>query len=426
MTFPGDATGRQDGDNGGVTQGSSPRGRALAAGRRLTSASEWPVTAAVVLALLALIQVTGGAVSNGPAAPVLGGDLALVDEGPPTFALLLGLLAITPLAMVRTHLVAAAAIVTLANTLTLAAGAVPTVAATIGLVVVLYLVARHRPHREWLLLLLPFAVLLVVPLGAVGDHEAAVGGLLTLTTVAGIVGSSARSRTESAARRESEEYLAGSLLEHAARRERARIARELHDVVAHHISMISVQAETARLTTADLPAEGAKRLSAIGDTAREALSEMRLLLGVLREDAETLATRTPQPGLDDLVDLVDGARATAGGASTRLIVSGPVIPLEPAVELTAYRIVQEALTNSRRHAPGAAVDVELDYADTMLHVRVRDNGPGSSPGGAATGGHGLLGMRERAAMAGGLIRVGSGTAGFLIEATLPLDRARTP
>jgi signal transduction histidine kinase len=379
-----------------------------------------------VLALLALVQVTGGVVGSGPAEPVLGGDLALVDQGPPTLALLLGLLATAPLAFVRPHLVPVAVTVTLANALTLAAGFVPTVAATIALAVVLYLVARHRPHRVWLPLLLPLAVLLAVPLGAVGGHEGAVAGLLTLATLAGIVGSTARTRTESAARRESEEYLAGSLLELAARGERARIARELHDVVAHHISMISIQAETARLTTPGMPPEGAKRLSAIGETARDALSEMRRLLGVLREDAETVAARAPQPGLDDLLDLVDGARVTASGASTRLIVSGPVVPLERGVELTAYRIVQEALTNSRRHAPGAAVDVELDYADTALHVRVRDNGPGMSPGGAATDGHGLLGMRERAAMVGGRIRVEPGTAGFLVEATLPLDRARTP
>jgi signal transduction histidine kinase len=409
-----------------VSQATSPRSGALAAGRRLTGAAELPVAAAVALALLALIQVTGGVASSGPAEPVLGGDLALVDQGPPTLALLLGLLATAPLAFVRPHLVPVAATVTLANALTLAAGFVPTVAATIALVVVVYLVARHRPHRVWLPLLLPFAVFLAVPLGAVGGHEGAVGGLLTLTTLAGIVGSTARARTESAARRESEEYLAGSLVELAARGERARIARELHDVVAHHISMISIQAETARLTTPGMPPEGAKRLSAIGETARDALSEMRRLLGVLREDAETVAARAPQPGLDDLLDLVDGARRTASGASTRLIVSGPVVPLESGVELTAYRIVQEALTNSRRHAPGAAVDVELDYAETALHVRVRDNGPGMSSGGAAIDGHGLLGMRERAAIVGGRIRVEPGTAGFLIEATLPLDRARTP
>ena len=100
-------------------------------------------------------------------------------------------------------------------------------------------------------------------------------------------------------------------------------------MVAHHISMIAVQAETARLTTPGMPAEGAKRLSAIGDTAREALTEMRRLLGVLREDADPVPMRAPQPGLGELVDLVDGARDSAGGASTRLIVSGQVVPLDP-------------------------------------------------------------------------------------------------
>jgi signal transduction histidine kinase len=406
-----------------VSQATSTRSRALAVGRRLTGASELPVTGAVVLALLALIQVTAGAVSNGPAEPVLGQDLVLAEDGPPTFALLLGLLATVPVAFVRTHLLPVAAVVTISCALTLAGGFVPTVAATIALVTVFYLVASQRADRDWLLLLLPVAVLLAVPLGSVGGKEGTVAALLTLATLGGVVGSAARTRADTATRRASEEYLAGSLLEHAARGERARIARELHDVVAHHISMISIQAETARLTTRGMPPQGAERLSAIGETAREALSEMRRLLGVLREDAETLATRTPQPGLDDLVDLVDGARASANGASTRLIVSGQVSSLEPGVELTAYRIVQEALTNSRRHAPGAAVDVELAYAETALRVRVRDNGPGLSPGAEATEGLGLLGMRERAATVGGGIRVESGTAGFIVEATLPLDRA---
>jgi signal transduction histidine kinase len=105
-------------------------------------------------------------------------------------------------------------------------------------------------------------------------------------------------------------------------------------------------------------------------------------------------------------------------------VHGKVTPLEPGVELTAYRIVQEALTNSRRHAPGAAVDVELDYADTALRLRVRDNGPGLGPPGEVADGHGLLGMRERAAMVGGVVRVGScSRGGVLVEATLPMDRA---
>ena len=231
-------------------------------------------------------------------------------------------------------------------------------------------------------------------------------------------------RTSSAAR----ELAEGMLADHLARGERARIARELHDVVAHHISVIAVQAETARLTTPGLPDAGAQGFAAIGDTARAGLTEMRRLLGVLREDADLAepdrpgpparpaAERLPQPGLPQLGELIDEARAAAGTA-VRLIVSGPVTRLDPGVELAAYRIVQEALTNARRHAAGAAVDVELRYAADALRLRIRDNGPGMA---ARHTGHGLLGMRERAAAVGGSLRTGAAPGGgFRIEAELP-------
>ena len=165
----------------------------------------------------------------------------------------------------------------------------------------------------------------------------------------GAAGAPGRGRSSSGA---AQEAVAGTLLEHTARGERARIARELHDVVAHHISMIAVQAETARLTTPGMPAAGAQRLSAIGDTARAALTEMRRLLGVLREDADAdAADRQPQPGLRQLNELLDEAR-DASGAGDPADLSGRRSPLDPGVELAAYRIVQEALTNARRHAPG--------------------------------------------------------------------------
>ncbi len=244
-----------------------------------------------------------------------------------------------------------------------------------------------------------------------------------------------------------------------ARGERARISRELHDVVAHHISMIAVQAETARVTTQGLPAPAAQRLLAIGDTARTALTEMRRLLGVLREDVEDApaqngpgllerglpspgllgpgqqspggrrASRQPQPGLGQLNELIDETRAAAG-TGARLIVRGPVAPLDPGVELAAYRIVQEALTNARRHAPGAAVDVELNYTGTELQLLIRDNGPGppqAADGGRPMahsaelegGGHGLPGMRERALAVGGKLSAGAAAGGgFLVEARL--------
>jgi signal transduction histidine kinase len=243
--------------------------------------------------------------------------------------------------------------------------------------------------------------------------------LAAAAPAAGWAGAARRARASARRHEAARQAVAARLVEHTARGERARLARELHDVVAHHISMIAVQAETARLTTPGLPAAGATRLAEIGDTARAGLTEMRRLLGVLRADAaDDGPQRHPQPGLDQLVELLDGARLAAGGG-TRLIVSGPPAALDPGVELAAYRIVQEALTNARRHAPGAAVDVELHYTDAWLRLRVRDNGPGPQP--APAGGHGLTGMRERAAAAGGALTAGPGPGvGFLVEATLPV------
>jgi signal transduction histidine kinase len=128
--------------------------------------------------------------------------------------------------------------------------------------------------------------------------------------------------------------------------------------------------------------------------------------------------RHPQPGLRQLNDLLDEAR-DASGAGTRLILSGPPVTLDPGVELAAYRIAQEALTNARRHAPGAAVDVEVHYTDDALRLRIRDNGPGP-PSVVLAGGHGVTGMRERAAAVAGELHTGPAPGGgFLVEATLP-------
>ena len=245
--------------------------------------------------------------------------------------------------------------------------------------------------------------------------------LASLAPVAAWAGIARRARSEAVAHSTARQAIAGSLLEHTARGERARISRELHDVVAHHISMIAVQAESARLTTPGMPAAGARRLSAIGDTARSALTEMRRLLGVLREDArdDDAVGRQPQPGLRQLAELLDATR-DASGAGARLIVRGRLPGLDPGVELAAYRIVQEALTNARRHAPGAAVDVELHHAGHTLAVRIRDNGPGP-PAVVPNGGHGLAGMRERAATVGGTLETGPASpGGFRVAARLPL------
>ncbi|XVS66597.1 sensor histidine kinase [Actinosynnema sp. CA-299493] len=284
--------------------------------------------------------------------------------------------------------------------------------------IVLYRLGRVGGQVLATCLAAPYLALALVRAADAVTVLAAASGL-----AAGWVGVAQWARGEALVHRAARQAVAGSLLEHTARGERARIARELHDVVAHHISMIAVQAETARLTTPGMPAAGAQRLSEIGDTARAGLTEMRRLLGVLREDVpEEVADRRPQPGLRQLTDLLDDVRDTSG-ASARLIVSGTPAALDPGVELAAYRIVQEALTNARRHAPGAAVDVELHYTEEALRLRIRDNGPGlrvASP----SGGHGLTGMRERAAAVGGRLRTGTtAVGGFLVEASLPAGAA---
>jgi signal transduction histidine kinase len=198
--------------------------------------------------------------------------------------------------------------------------------------------------------------------------------------------------------------------------ERTRIAREMHDVVAHHMSMIAVQAETAPYRLPDLPAPAQAEFTAIAGAAREALTDMRRLLGVLRsEGAEPLTT--PQPGLDDVPELVAAAQR-AGVAATLDVAEGE--PPPEAVGLAAYRIVQEALANASRHAPGAAVRVEIRPWTADLSLRVH-NGPPSAPPEATQGeGHGIAGMRERVTLLGGEFAAGStADGGFAVAARLP-------
>jgi signal transduction histidine kinase len=300
-----------------------------------------------------------------------------------------------------------------------------TVAGVVAQLTVMYRLGRCGLQLLAAGLAAPFLVLALAG-SADGETQILAVLLASLAPAAAWAGFARRARAEAQAHRAARQVITDTLLQHTARGERARISRELHDVVAHHVSMIAVQAETARLTTAGMPAAGAQRLSAIGDTARAALTEMRRLLGVLREDAQTgAADRLPQPGLGQLNELLDDAR-DASGAETRLIVRGWLPAVDPGVELAAYRIVQEALSNARRHAPGAAVDVELHYAGDALQVRIRDNGPGPPPA-PPPGGHGLAGMRERAAAVGGALHTGPAPGGgFLIEATLPVKAEATP
>jgi signal transduction histidine kinase len=341
-------------------------------------------------------------------------------------ALVLGLLALgttLPLAVLG---VAGAAVTTCGLTvLSLATDQTLTVGGFVALLIALYRFGSQSPRRRPVQLLaaglaLPFLVLAFLDSHPTSSEAAVLTLLLAvLAPAAALGGMAARLRDEAQENRAARELIAETLLEHTARGERARIARELHDIVAHHISMVAVQAESARLAVPGLPAAAARRLSAIGDTARAALAEMRQLLGVFREDTQVgAADRHPQPGLDLVPQLIDEAR-DASGSATRLILRGAPIPIDLNVELITYRIVQEALTNARRHAPGAAVDVELTYTDDALQVRVRDNGPGPDPSPSSVG-HGVAGMHERAAAVGGSLQTGPAPGGgFLVEAVLP-------
>jgi signal transduction histidine kinase len=198
--------------------------------------------------------------------------------------------------------------------------------------------------------------------------------------------------------------------------ERTRIAREMHDVVAHHMSMIAVQAETAPYRVEGLTEPARTELAGIATSARAALTDMRRLLGVLRAD-EQQALTAPQPGLDELPALIEKAQTSGLNLSVE-ITDLTAVP-EP-VALAAYRIIQEALANAARHAPGGQVRLEARAAEDRLDVVVRNGIGEDGPPSGAIGGHGLMGMRERAELLGGTLHAApDGAGGFRVEASLP-------
>ncbi|MDR7273262.1 sensor histidine kinase [Catenuloplanes atrovinosus] len=204
--------------------------------------------------------------------------------------------------------------------------------------------------------------------------------------------------------------------EAAAARERERIARDMHDILAHSISMIAVQAEAGPLLVHRDPERAARAFDAISSTAHDALGQLRRTLGVLRGGPDD---RAPQPGLESLPALAD--RAREAGLAVTVTERGPSVPVPPEVSVAAYRVVQESLTNVVRHARAGSARVGLDWSASALRVEITDDGRGASGG---TGGHGLIGMRERVAACGGEFSAGTaGGGGFTVTATLPLERA---
>jgi len=202
--------------------------------------------------------------------------------------------------------------------------------------------------------------------------------------------------------------------------ERTRIALELHDVVAHSVSVMTVQAGAARMLLSSAPDRALEPLLAVEETGRQALDELRRLLGILRTD-ESMAGLVPQPGLRNLAELADSVRST--GLEVELGIDGDIRPLAPGLELATYRIVQEALTNVLKHSGAGRVRVSMRYEPQRLRVEVCDDGHGSprTTGRFGVRGHGISGMRERAALYGGDLQAGPGDGGgYAVQVTFPI------
>ena len=232
---------------------------------------------------------------------------------------------------------------------------------------------------------------------------------------------SARERAlrESAERLDSERELR---VRTAAYAERNRIARELHDVIAHSVSVMVIQAGGARIVMDTDPGRAEASLQLVERAGREALAEMRRLLGVLDAGGDPRAL-APQPRLAEVAGLL--ARTRAAGLETDLHVEGVAAEVSPALDLCAYRIVQEALTNAIKHAGPARVSVRLRWARDALELEVCDNGRGPIAVNGSPSGHGIAGMRERAALHGGSVHAGaSANGGFAVRARLPLAAER--
>jgi signal transduction histidine kinase len=213
----------------------------------------------------------------------------------------------------------------------------------------------------------------------------------------------------------------GRRAEDRAARERARIARELHDVVTHGMSVITVQAAYGRLMVGTDAARAGEALTAIETTGRQSLVELRRLLGVLRAGEPGLVDDEPTPGLADLPRLAE--RTSHAGVHVDVSVDGEATPVDPGLELSAYRIVQEALTNVVKHASTGSARVTVEHRPDAIVLDIADDGRG---GDVRAEGYGIAGMRERAALYGGTFRAGPGPGGgFRVNATLPRPAVRS-
>ena len=349
----------------------------------------------------------------------LGGTEAVaLNREPSWVSLLLTTLAVAPLAARRIFPLPVL-VLTLMGLLLLVATRNTVGVATLGCTVALYTAVGAGSRRMMRVAVGVMVVAVIVGL-AMRPVDLSTGGALTtagLFVCAGVLGLGVRNR------RERFEADAAANRERAARRsadERLRITRDLHDIIGHAMSVMVVQAGVAeRLIDTD-PDEARAAIARIGTTGRTSLSEMRQVLQTLRNDEVPGATlpREPVPGLADVPALVSQVRAAAGFPVT-LTVAGPLRALPPGVELVAYRIIQESLTNCLKHAEATRASVMVAYEGEELRVDVDDDGR-ERPATVVVAGHGLTGMRERVAAYGGRLTTGAGVGGgFHVEAHIP-------
>ena len=346
---------------------------------------------------------------------------------PGSIALLL--LQSIPLVLRRVYPIAIYAVI-LAATMAHALLALDNLSSGLPLLITIFTVAEARDRRTSAIAAIVAAALFFALIAWRGGLPAATGSLVQTqlaVLAAWTLGTWARERQAYIGTVEERARHAEQTRDAEARRavveERERIAREMHDVVTHHVSVMVIQAGAAERALDRRPEDARQAIEAVGSTGRQALADMRTMLGILGppRDSEALAgdALEPMPGLDRLGELIESVRAA--GLPVELSVSGERRRLHPGVELSAYRIIQEALTNTLKHADGARSSVSVAFGPTDLALTVTDEGGHRARDLASAGhGRGLIGMRERLAMFGGEFEAGPSSTGFRVTARLPL------
>lgn len=404
--------------------------------------SRWAWTADAVLALLLIASTVNGAL-NGPAdsPAVRPDDLPPMPPEPPGFPppplppppldaqpatavalyVLLGVLTALPLALRRRYPLGAFWTVLVATLLYHAGTPLDPRFTFAACVIAAYSAVLYSPYHRGAVVsvLVGSALVLATHKSTMPDLGLGPIGLFGLIPI-GLAANAVHTWKQRARTLEAEQEAATRL---AVEQERARIAQELHDVVTHNVSVMVVQAGAARMVMRESPERAETAMRAVEDGGRAAMTDLRHVMGLLTmngdapdlPDAEDLA---PKPGLDQVPALAERVRDS--GVPVELTVTGAPVPLPPGMDLAAYRVVQEALTNTMKHAEGATVAVHVEYSPGRVRVEVGDTGGGASPAARTGNGHGLIGLRERLAVYGGTLEAGPRPGGgYRVRADLP-------